>query len=51
MKQINSKFVTEELKKIQPIFREMSIKNQTYHGYDNAEGIALAFALKSLNII
>lgn len=50
-REINATFITEELKKIQPLFREMSIKKQTYHGYDNAEGIALAFALKSLNII
>ena len=43
--------IIEKLKEIQPIFREMSLNNPTYPGYDNAEGIALSYALKSLNII
>lgn len=50
-KQINTKLIIDELKRIQPLFREMSLKNQTYHSKDNAEGIALAYVLKSLNII
>jgi hypothetical protein len=50
-KEINSKLIKDKLKEIQPIFREMSIKESNYPGYDNAEGIALSYVLKSLNII
>lgn len=50
-KEIDSKLIIKKLKEIQPIFRDMSLKNQNYPGYDNAEGIALSYVLKSLNLI
>jgi hypothetical protein len=50
-KDIDSESIIKKLKEIQPIFREMSIKESNYPGYDNGEGIALSYALKSLNII
>lgn len=43
--------VVEGLKQLQPIFREMSELKQTYVGHDNAEGLALSYVLKSMNII
>lgn len=45
-KDIDANCVIEHLKNIQPLFREMSIKRPTYPSYDNAEGIALSYALK-----
>jgi hypothetical protein len=50
-KDIDSESIIEKLKEIQPIFRDMSIRESNYPGYDNGEGIALSYALKSLNII
>jgi len=50
-KDIDSNLIIEKLKDIQPIFRDMSLKERNYRGYDNAEGIALSYVLKTLNII
>ncbi len=50
-KDLNADLVIEKLKSIQYIFRKMSIKKPTYPGYDNAEGIALAYALRSIGVI
>ena len=50
-KNLDTNPIIEGLRKIQPIFREMSLNNPTYPGKDNAEGLALSYVLKSLNII
>lgn len=50
-KDIDSKQIIKKLKDIQPIFRDMSLKVRNYSGFDNAEGLALSYVLKSLNII
>lgn len=50
-KEIDSKLIIQKLKDIQPMFRNMSLREQNYSGYDNAEGLALSYVLKSLNII
>jgi hypothetical protein len=50
-KEIDSKLIIKKLKDIQPIFRNMSLRQQNYPGYDNAEGLALSYVLKLLNII
>jgi hypothetical protein len=50
-KEINVSEIVKKLKQIQPIFREMSELKQTYSGYDNAEGLALSYVLKSMKII
>ena len=50
-KEINADEIVKNLKQIQPIFREMSELNQTYSGYDNAEGLALSYVLKSMKIL
>lgn len=50
-KDIDTKFICKELKKLQPIFRTMSHSQTKYKGLDNGEGIALSFALKMAKII
>ena len=50
-KKLDVKSIIKHLEIIQPIFREMSTTKPTYTGYDNAEGIALSYALKKCNII
>ena len=50
-KDLDVNLISKRLKSIQPLFREMSIRKPTYPGYDNAEGIALAYALRSMKII
>jgi len=50
-KEINADEIVKKLKEIQPLFREMSELKQTYSGYDNAEGLALSYVLKSMKII
>lgn len=45
-KDLNTDCIVKQLKTIQPLFRKMSLKTPTYSGYDNAEGIALSYALK-----
>jgi len=49
-KDIDANCLVKHLKNIQPLFRKMSLKNPTYPCYDNAEGIALSYALKKCSI-
>jgi hypothetical protein len=48
---IDSDKIIKKLKEIQPLFREMSETKPIYSGYDNAEGIALSYVLKTIGII
>ena len=50
-KNLNVELIKNRLKEIQPIFREMSINKPVYSGYDNAEGIALSYVMKTLKLI
>lgn len=50
-KKLDVTSIIKHLENIQPLFREMSLVKPTYSGYDNAEGIALAYALKKCKII
>lgn len=50
-KDIPTRDLARALENIQPIFRAMWERQTNYECYDNAEGIALAFALKKLNIV
>jgi hypothetical protein len=49
-KDVPTEELSRALENIQPIFRAMWHRQTNYECYDNAEGIALAFALKKLNI-